>query len=164
MEHSVIRCVAPCILFDMSHWGDVNFFTDWVSACATATALWRQGAKDDPTVYSTIGTLMRVENSGMIDRLDFRHDALTLICAMNERDQLRLESHLGCSFAMLFALGMFKYDGERFEMTIPTTQDVESVKRSVLQCLESGASGLLPEGVPTLPYFDAARARRKTLH
>ena len=121
---------GPCVLVEGPSWGDADFYGRWLLGAAKANELLQNAKNSDAEFLKTIETLEFVQ------MIDFGIEATLFIARLTEEfycfivdaDAVDLSE-----FVLMAEMGFFTLTGDRYQMTVPPSLDLERVKHAHLK-------------------------------
>ena len=144
------------ILVEGAAWDDSEFYARWLLAASKANDLLCEAKRDDPEFCEAIEILETMQE------LNYEAQAMTFLCLL--RDEFvtfvfDFDSEDLLDFMLMTEMGFFTISGDRYQMTLPSKLDMETLKQSHLKVAErDDEDWCYPERyVATIPCAEAAK-------
>ncbi len=120
------------VLVEGPSWGDAGFFGRWLLTAAKVNELLQQAKRDDPDFHRS------VDNLEILRTLDFGIMAIVFVSQFADKEFYTFVIDIVSSedlidFALMVEMGFFVLTGDRYQMTLPPTIDLETVKQAHLK-------------------------------
>jgi hypothetical protein len=124
------------VLIEAPGWGDAEFYAAWLSSATKAKSLLDAIRKSDPELQE------RLEDYEVLYPWDFALAGALLVSHLGpEFPTLAIDLSEECFYADMFCimaeLGFYELTGDRYQMTLPATLDVATVRDAVLKLAET---------------------------
>jgi hypothetical protein len=119
-----------CILIEGPKWGDAVFYGRWLILSTRVDDLWKEMAAEDPSFRKLVDEVVSLPA-----RVDFGLNASILLFKLLEKYcTLVIEpaDYDAEAVYMMAQMGFFTVTRRRYQMTLPTEIDRETVKRAML--------------------------------
>jgi hypothetical protein len=123
------------ILIEGPDWGDATFFGNWLLAAADVDRFHREAVKAPDPNYCKA-----VERLEVVSELSFSWWAMHFIEELGTKGvtmSICADSQESEYIAMMSQMGFFTQTGDRYQMTVPSHVDIQTVKRSILALAET---------------------------
>jgi hypothetical protein len=126
----------PVVLVEGPGWGDAEFYGQWLLSAARAQSLWQEAKRTDAEFRAAIVMLE------VCEELHFGITATIFVARFSAAECLSTfvldprtvdGSRDLIEFALMVRMGFFELTGTRYQMTIPKTLDLDTVKSAHLE-------------------------------
>jgi hypothetical protein len=152
-----------CVLVQGPTWGDAEFYGRWLLFAAEAQALLKQAKSDDQAFREAIDSLE------ILAPLCFGLMATVFVSQFADKKFETFTIEFGSDdmieFAIMVEMGFFALCGDHYQMILPPTLDINTVKKAHIKLARTDDhDGIHPEWlVLGMPYAEAARQQDQQL-
>jgi hypothetical protein len=151
------------ILVAGPHWGDAEFYGNWLLAAARAEAFWKKACSEPDFGIA-------VDRLSVVYRPEFGIAAYVLLSLLKDHRTSFVidlnEDEVVDYFVMMSAMGFFVRSGQSYQMAIPTDLSLAKVKAAALNYAqtEDAEYSLHPELlVSSMPLAEALQCQMRQL-
>ncbi len=132
-----------CILIEGPTYGDAEFYGNWLLSAAKANELLQQAKRDDPDFCKTMDVIecirmldIGVAATSFVSQFaaSKQFDTFVIIAG---RDDADADSNEHIDFVTMVEMGFFTLTGDRYQITLPTTLDLATIKKAHLKLAET---------------------------